>query len=105
AARLSSPSRQTARKIAARPSCADRIDRRFAAENAGYIACTLGLQFVERLDRIEAGVRGEDHIVAADQRGILGERLDRDDVEAGATDLSGIERGNQRRFVDQRAAR
>ena len=81
------------------------IDRLFAAEHARDVGGAFGLQFVERLDRIEAGVRRDDHIVAAEQRRILGQRFGRHHVERGAADLAGIERGDQRRLVDQRPAR
>src|SRR5262245_38408999 len=43
-----------------------RIDRRLAREDAGDVARAFGLQLLERLDRVECGVRGEDHVVAAE---------------------------------------
>src|SRR5215831_10781611 len=57
------------------------------------------------LDGVERGVRRQDDIVAPDQPGILGRRLDRDHVERGAAEAAGIERRHQRVFVHQGSAR
>src|SRR5262245_37825941 len=46
----------------------DRVDRLLAAQHARDIARALGLQLVERVDRVEPGVWGEDHVGAADER-------------------------------------
>ena len=45
-----------------------RINRLLATEHARDVARALGLQFLQRLDRIECRVRREDYIVTADQR-------------------------------------
>ncbi len=50
-------------------------------------------------------MRREDHVVAAQEPGVLGERLDRHHVERGAAEPAGIERRDERRLVDQRTAR
>ena len=57
-----------------------------------------------RLRRRCTQVRGDDHVVAPEQR-MVGERLLREDVERGAADLSGSERRLQGVEVDQLAAR
>ena len=46
----------------------DRIDRFFATEDARDVARALSLQLLERFDRVERRVRGDDDVVAAKQR-------------------------------------
>lgn len=62
------------------PLRTDRIDRLPAAEHTRDVGGAFALQFLQRLDRIEGGVRRDDHVVAAEQGRLLGERLDRHHV-------------------------
>src|SRR5262249_44459612 len=74
-------------------------------EHPRHVGGALGLQLRERLDRVERGVRREDDVVAADELGVFGQRLGRHHVERGAAEMAALERGDQRRLADQRAAR
>ena len=58
-----------------------RIDGFLAGEHARDVGRAFALQFLERLDRIKCRVRRDDDVVAAEQRGILGQRLDGHHVE------------------------
>src|SRR5437016_4431273 len=80
-----------------------RIDRSLAAQYARDIRGTFGLQLFERLDRIEGGVRRENHVVAADKRRIAPERFGRDHVERGAAKLTAVERRDERSLIDERS--
>ena len=49
-------------------SSRDRINRLLTAEDPRDVAGALGLQFLKRFDRVERRVRGDDNVVAAEQR-------------------------------------
>src|SRR5262252_7701841 len=65
-----------------------RIDWRLAREDAGDVARAFGLQLLERLNRVERGMRCQYHIVAAEERRILWQRLGRHHVERGAAEAT-----------------
>src|SRR5262249_16058424 len=70
------PSAHETKRPAVMSRSLHRIDRLLAAQDPRHIGRTFGLQLLERLDRVEGGVRGEDDVVAAREPRILGQRLD-----------------------------
>src|ERR1700674_2272767 len=81
-----------------------RIDRFLAAQYARDVVSAFCLQLLKCLDRIERGVRRENYVGTAEERGIRSQRFGRDNVERGAAEVAGIERGDQCRLIDQRSA-
>ena len=57
------------------------------------------------LVRVAADVRRVDHAAVFDERMIGAGRLDRERVERRTREMTRVERGDERRLVDQRRAR
>ena len=82
----------------------DRVGDDAAVERRLHLLGRVGAGAVLRLGRRGAEVWRHDHVVAAEER-VLGRGLLGEDVEGGACDLAGVERGAERLEVDQLAAR
>src|SRR6202521_4292007 len=81
----------------------DWISRHLPGEDADDFLGRLGLQFHQRLHRIEAHMRRQDYVVAADQRRGR-RRLLRQDIKSRPGELSRVECVRQSWFVHDGAA-
>src|SRR6476660_1997006 len=89
------PARQGLRQDAYRLAVEKGLDR---LDRASEIGAVVLLHDV-------AEVRGEDDVIKRAQRMLDGQWLDIEDVEAGARDTLFAQRGDERRFLDDRPAR
>src|SRR5262245_14986228 len=80
------------------------VQQRPAGEEAVHIVNDQPVMALPKPFRYGGGVRRDQHVVDRPEGRLRGQRLLIEDVQRGAGDPSVLERLEQRRFVDQRAA-
>ena len=83
----------------------ERMPRRLAAEQPAQLRGDDAPLMGRHVDGVAADVRRGDHVVEREQRVIRPRRLDAEDVERGAAEMSAAQGVGQRRLVDERRAR
>src|SRR5438477_4722187 len=104
--RIATPAKAPPLSLRRPPRALDHDVVRAAGRKPGDdVLCCLAPQIDLRLHAEERGVWGQDHLRVAEQRVAGGDRLDRQDVEPGASKYSTIECRKQIADLDDRAAR